>query len=245
MRILRAFRGLFVMFLRVRFINIKGLFAHKRVAIVGAASSVFDEPRGKYIDGFDVVIRLNKAPYMLSPEKEAWLGSKTDLLFHSFYENDFSGGGRLDFDLYDRLGIQYVINPKYTFDAIRSVFNFYKKYFSRRSVYLPKRKVYKELGEKCKPYVPTMGLCALYYVLTSQCKECYITGFTFFRTSYADGYRDAMKTAEQSRAHIQSAGLHDPELEFTVFKDLYKSAKDRIEIFTDRQLAEILKQEGL
>ena len=44
-------------------------YRNKRVAIVGAADSAFEEKNGKYIDEHDVVVRVNKAPHSWSPGK--------------------------------------------------------------------------------------------------------------------------------------------------------------------------------
>src|SRR5688500_15049886 len=74
------------------------LLKNKRIAIVGPASSDYNTQRGSFIDSFDYVIRINKAPFLVRDGKFRHdIGSKTDILFHSFFENDFSGGGPLNF----------------------------------------------------------------------------------------------------------------------------------------------------
>jgi hypothetical protein len=194
------------------------LLKGKRVAIVGAASSAFNTSKGDYIDGFDVVIRINKASVLLKDGK--WkkdIGAKTDILFHSFFENEESGGGPLNFELFDSLGIQYVINPVAAYEGYRVTFNFYKKYLSKRITYSLTKDWYKTVQGKLGRFRPTIGSCALYASLECEFSELYMTGFTFFKTPFGEGYRNRIKEAHQVQKYIKDAGLHDPDLEFQLF----------------------------
>lgn len=217
-----AVAGVFLMLKNVRTFS-NAIFDEKRVAIVGPADSAYRKQNGAFIDGFDYVIRFNKAHYLIrSGTKESKIGKKFDILCHNFFENTYSGGGELDFNLYDQLGIQYVLNPRATYDGYRGIFNYYKKYLSNRKVHCLPRSFYAPLQEQFGDKRPTTGLAALYMVLKSNFSECFITGFTFFRTPYGKGYRDDMIKLEDTIEHIQKEGLHDPELEFQIFKDLLK-----------------------
>jgi hypothetical protein len=44
-----------------------------------------------------------------------------------------------------------------------------------------------------------------------------MTGFTFFKTPFGEGYRNRIKEAHQVQKYIKYAGLHDPDLEFQLF----------------------------
>ena len=121
-------------------IDLQGLFKGKRIAIIGAASSAYKKELGDYINEFDIVVRVNKAPHVLKEGKHNdKIGVKTDVLFHSFFENEKFGGGKLDYELYDELGISFVINPIPNSFGKRNTFNFYKKYLSiwYRGLFLP------------------------------------------------------------------------------------------------------------
>lgn len=233
--------GLLLFFMFRRTINIEKLLLDKRVAIIGAADSAFHTGKGEYIDGFDVVIRVNKAPLLL--EHGEWkkdIGTKTDILFHSFYENEKSGGGQLNITLYDSLNIRYLVNPIAEFSGYRVIFNFYKKYLLTRTVFSLPRKLFKKIKSDLGTYKPTIGFCALYAALHTNFSELYITGFTFFRTAFAEGYRNEMREPGQVREFIKSAGLHDPDLELAVFSALlYKYRSKRI--ILDSRLATIVK----
>jgi hypothetical protein len=213
----------------------------KRIVIVGAASSALNTGKGKYIDDFDVVVRVNKAPVLLQSAKfENDIGKRTDILFHSFYENEFSGGGPLDFELYDRLGISFVINPMPGYWGHRFSFNYYKKYLTPRVVFRLPATVYSFVEGKFTPFRPTTGFFALLTLLQSEFSELYITGFTFFRTPYADGYRDALKDVAVNQKYIAESKQHDPDIEYREFRNLLQLNKHK-NIVMDETLASIVK----
>jgi hypothetical protein len=221
-----------------------GYFKGKRLAIIGAAGSALNTGNGEYIDQFDCVIRINKATLLLKDGMGlADTGKKTDVLFHSFFENLYSGGGPLDMELFDRLGIKYVVNPVSTYFGYRVIFNFYKKYLSRRVVYRMPSASYRSIDKKFAPFRATTGFLALKAALEADFKELFITGFTFFKTAYADGYRDEMKQADQARKYIADSNIHNPDLEYQEFKLLYlKNCHKNIVI--DAGLSAILKSDG-
>jgi hypothetical protein len=215
--------GLILFFRYRRTLDIQNALAGKRVAIVGAANSAFNTGLGAHIDNFDVVIRINKAPLLLKEGK--WMndiGSKTDILFHSFFENEKSGGGSLDMEMFDALGIRQVLNPVAEYSGYRVTFNFYKKYLLRRTTYALPESAYSRIQHKLGTFRPTIGFCALHSVMETQFSELYITGFTFFRTAFGEGYRNDMKEAHQVQKYIKDAGMHDPDLEYDIFVEMLK-----------------------
>jgi hypothetical protein len=210
--------GLFLFFLHSKKIDINALLKGKRVAIIGAANSAYNTGKGEWIDKFDVVIRINKAPYVLISEQ--WkqdIGTKTDMLFHSFFENEISGGGSIDLHLYDKLGIKYIINPVTAYAGYRVTFNFYKKYLVNRKTYRLPVNSYTKIQKPLAPFRPTIGYCALMSVLETEFSELYITGFTFFKTAFGEGYRNEIKEATEAQKYIKEAGLHHPDLEYSHF----------------------------
>lgn len=193
-------------------------YGSKRIAIVGAADSAFKEKNGTYIDNFDIVVRVNKAPHSWTPEKAEYIGSKFTHLYHNFYENNYSGGGPIDWEYYDTLGIEKLINPFCTRKGLTAHLNYYKRHHSSRKTYILAREPYREFAAKLENYVPTVGFSALMSVLEADFKELFITGFTFFQTPYAEGYRDHLLEKQVNEAHIKKQGLHNPDLEFEVFR---------------------------
>jgi hypothetical protein len=241
-KITRSITGLWLMTRHVKVFN-KSLLTGKRIAIVGPATSTKNTGSGQYIDEFDYVVRINKAPLLiLNGKGKEDIGTRTDILFHSFFENDFSGGGPLDFDLYDRLGIKYVINPIPTYFGHRVTFNFYKKYLLPRNVYTLPRQPYNDMARRLGKYRATTGLCALKYLMESEFSELFITGFTFFKTGYADGYRDQMKEVEKTQKYISQMKIHNPDLEFEEFKNILVRNQEK-KIIMDSTLQKILMNE--
>lgn len=245
MRWLHALRGLWF-YLRYYSVFDRGSLKGKRIAVVGPADSTNDRGLGPFIDSFDVVIRINKAPFQIRDGvRPRDIGTKTDILFHSFFENDFSGGGSLDFRLFDQLGIQQVINPIPTFFGKRTTFNFYKKYRLARRIYTLPRAWFDDLTARAfGPFRPTTGFCALMTALESPFATLFIAGFTFFKTPYADGYRDSLKDVETNRKYIQDSNQHSPELEYQQFIRLLRKHLSK-SILVDEALGQLLTREGV
>lgn len=239
MKIINSIHGLFIMQSAVKVFDPQEKFKNKKVAVIGPATSAFEKENGDYIDSFDYVIRINKAPYSWTEKKARFIGNKTDILFHSFYENENSGGGALDIDLYKKRGIRYLINPRTTFAAYRRTFNFFRKYRNKTTVYHLPRPFYEQMTAPFGNWRPTIGYSALFSCLMAECELLYISGFTFFKTPYADGYRDHLKEMDKNIAHIKSHGIHDVELEFELFKQDLEQSKCKKVIF-DTQLEQIL-----
>ena len=239
MRLIKAVKGLMLALLNMRVVDLRS-FQSKRIAIVGPASSAFNTGKGSYIDGFDLVVRINKSAMTVDSAKhENDIGRRTDVLFHCFVENLQSGGGPLDFDLYDRLGIRYVINPRNEWTGLRNSFNFYKKYLRQAKTYLLPRSLYVRIRQPLGGYRPTTGYSALCALMESEFTELYITGFTFFKTAYGVGYRDEMKESKQALSFIKGAGWHNPEYEFQEFKRLLQKNAHK-KVITDQELTNIL-----
>ncbi len=219
-------------------------FNGKRVAIVGPADSAFEEEKGSFIDQFDYVVRINKAPSTWKFENEKFTGARTDIWFHSFFENNESGGGPLTKDIFLERNISIVINPRTNFQAYRRSFTFYKKHSYFIPVFHLQNKFYNSLkNEFPSSLKPTIGLTALFTILQTKCKEVYITGFTFFKTPYAQGYRDHLVDMKANANHIKDQGQHDVNLEYKIFKHLLKiSPCMRIEM--DQKLKTILKEDA-
>ena len=237
-----ALKGAFLTLRYRRVLDIQELFAGKRVAIVGPAGSLYDVANGALIDDYDYVVRINKALVKWPQGKEAYTGSRTDILFHSLFENMDTGGGPLDFDLYATYGVRYVVNPRNTLPGWRLAFNFYKKYLSRLPLYVLPIALYQQCVRQFGPLRPTIGYTALYAALMSPCKEVFITGFTFFRTPYAPDYREKLADMKANAAHIDAQGIHDPELELRLFIQSLREARAQ-RVVLDQQLRAIIEAE--
>ena len=211
----------------------------KRVAIIGAADSVFDEKNGDYIDSFDIVIRINKAALVWEKENKAYLGSKFTYLFHSFYENNYSGGGKIDFEKFKKLGIKKLVHPNSDIKGLRAHLNFYKRHLKLKKTYILSPGLYKKITKELSGFQPTVGFSAIYSALNADFKELYLTGFTFFKSPYLPGYRDDLRDKISNKRHIQKQGIHDPNIEFKVFKNLVQKSSNK-RIILDSRLRKLI-----
>ncbi|MFD2518543.1 glycosyltransferase family 29 protein [Salinimicrobium flavum] len=225
-KLINFFKGIPFFFQGIKVFHPKISFSGKRVAIVGPADSAYEMENGSYIDGFDYVIRINKAISTWKHENEKYIGTRTDLWFHSFFENEKSGGGKLNPEIIIERGVNTLVNPRSTFQAYRRTFNFYRKYKHTIPVYHLSDNVYRALKKEFPDNLrPTVGFTALYAALISECNELFITGFTFFKTPYAQGYRDHLVDLEENKKHFKKQGIHDAGLEFILFKKFLKESR--------------------
>ena len=240
-----AIIGLLILPIGIKIFNSKKILMSKRIAIIGSADSAFEIENKDYIDDFDYVIRINKAIHNWKKDSEKFIGTKTDILLHNMYENLESGGGPIDFKLFQNHKISYLLNPKYNYEGFRLTFNFYKKYLKLKPIFLLDRKTSIFcLNLFSKPLVPTMGFFGLYIGLVSECEELFITGFTFFKTPYAVGYRDHLVDMKANEQHIKSQGLHNPDLEYNLFCKLLLESKVK-KIYLDSKLFQILTSDNI
>ena len=207
----------------VKTFDSKRVFYNKRVAIVGPGSTAYDQLNGEYIDGFDYVIRFNRSPAVMKIEDRPYIGSKTDIVFNCLFDNAYPG-----FLFQEGLNIQYIIHPRNNIKGKRQRLNFFKKYKVRKNIYTLNRKAWLELDHCLGPFNPTMGFCGLYSVLTSNFKECFITGFSFYSTGYVKGYDDSFIPSDNYFSFLKSyISPHDPKLEKEIFFKLLASRSDK------------------
>ncbi len=214
----------------------------KNVAVIGAADTIYGQEWGDLIDDLDIVIRINKAPYVLSPETRKFIGSKTNILYHSFFENPESGGGIVDPDLFSRLGIEKLINPNNNKPGIKAHLNFYKRKQQPISTYLLQKDVANIIASQFEESLPTIGFYGLASTLLSETNSLYITGFSFFKTPYLKGYRDNLNSEQKNKDHLIQQGLHDPGKEFQVFKDFIEKSPSK-KIILDAYITKLLAGE--
>lgn len=219
------------------------IFQGKRIAIVGPADSAFGTQKGKFIDDFDWVVRVNRSPYLVdSGLHREDIGTRTDVLFHSFYENDESGGGVLDLKMYSKQGLKYLINPRNNRLGFNNTLVFYRKYLKNFPVFTLPKDLHKQIIGGFEVSRPTIGYMALMTLLYTDFQELYITGFTFYRTDFGPGYRDHIRGKEEAKKFIQKMGIHEIELEYkTIAEEIAKSTK---KIHLDPVLQRILIQDN-
>lgn len=233
MKLIKTLKGVKMMAGGAKLFRPREHFKNKRIAVIGAADSAFEKQNGDLIDSYDFIIRLNKAPHSLSPEKYKFIGSRTDVLYHSFFELTEGGGGVIDWELFQKNGIKYVVNPNHDLKGLIAHLNYYKRHFHKNKTYLLPLSFYKQITKNFGEWIPTVGYSALFTALNSECKEVFITGFTFFKTPYADDYRDDLKDVNKNNQFMKKQGFHNPDLEMEQFIDQLEKNSDTKVIMDD------------
>lgn len=214
------------------------IYKDKRIIVVGPASSSMNYMLGSEIDKFDCIIRINKSTLNLHG-KEKNLGSRTDVLYHCCDENRVTGGGPLDKNILSKQLNKFII---YTYAEEKLEYNFYRMINKNQTLdfFKVSQKYYHNLKSTYKAHIPSTGLQALNHILSSEFKELHITGFTFFKTSYSDGYVDSHKSATAAYNLAKQSGNHDPDDELRIFAELYNKHPNMKAIFLDASLNNLI-----
>lgn len=203
-------------------------FKDKRVAIVGGSDSVLKEKLGSYIDDFDVVIRINKGVGVIDLQSE-YTGSRTDFLFHTFFDDGTKGGSPITLDLWNRHKVGRLIFMSNFFCSsfgFTTIHNFVKMTARQVRFSQVPEPYFIENKKIVHPYTPTTGFVAINTVFQCRPKELYLTGLTFFKTPHNDAYRDGNLKFYTSLFDLTS--VHNPDLEYNHVKQLYTNFQDII-----------------
>jgi len=220
------------------------IFENKQIIIIGPAPSSLDYGDNKIIDNFDYIVRINTSYELINIHKDL-LGTRTDILFHNMIEKKDGGGGYLDFKKLNKQSIKYIVYP---YNSKRRMINYYKTSvkYDLKNIFRLAPKYFNELNEAMDAEIPTTGLQALNYILKQNFDSLHITGFTFFKTGYAKGYRDKYQSAENAISLSKRSNNHDPDEELEKFIDIYNKAKSEGKnIYLDDELSKIIKNQSI
>ncbi|HLS30813.1 MAG TPA: glycosyltransferase family 29 protein [Flavobacteriaceae bacterium] len=218
----------------------EGWFKNKRVALIGGADSVLQKKQGKYIDDFDVIVRINKGVELIDKQQE-YVGTKTDVLFHSFLDNPREkGSSPITVDLWKKHNVRHIVysrNYKVAKQGIYDIILFGKKSGGKTKFSNLPPELHNNNMEALAPQWPTTGFIALNTIFNCQPSQLYITGITFFRTAHNSLYRP--ENVEEFKKHFNNgAESHNPEKEYAYFKNLYLKNKNTIQL--DQVLEKII-----
>jgi len=214
---------------------LKDIFCGKKIAIVGPADTAYMYNNGSLIDSCDLVVRFNKSYTLVDPgdpDKTSKIGSKTDIIFHYFNINK-NNEAILDTEKLSRQGLKQIITIMRDKRArsrrgrgIRVFMGKYGFYLRDKLCMLPEKIYscyYNQLGSK-----PTIGHIGITAIIESIPASVFITGFSFFTTPYAGGYRDNTTREAQLKRFQQSDTGHDPAGELRYFADLVKNSEVKV-----------------
>jgi hypothetical protein len=229
-------------YLQINDENYKKFLQNKKVAIIGPAESVFFSKKGKYIDSFDIVVRINRGIEMINGN-ESFIGSYTNILYNSLDFDPNSGGILKGVD--DE--IKFICCPypieKGTFrGAPKSIFDKFNIRFINTDVYNQiKLNTNSSLNS---------GFGAIIDILQYDIQQLYITGIDFYRSLYSSKYPsqtgkmdtsggfDMVEKVLEFIENPNNPRYHNPDRQYIEFKKIVNS-DNRIEL--DPFLTKIIK----
>ena len=153
----------------------------KNIIIVGPADYV---NHGKFIDSFDVVVRINRGHNMINDPNK--YGKRTDILYHCVSQNNEDGG-----KIPEDNNIKFI---KFTFPNNKNKYGGGEKYHynnikMKDNMLIVDHKKYLRFENKIQT-MPNAGTTAIWDLLNYDIKTLYIIGFTLFQTDYSKSYRE-------------------------------------------------------
>ena len=229
--------------------NLKKLINKKRVALVGPAEYVMKElgeEHGKFIDSFDVVIKLNN---MINHQSELnkYYGSRCDILISSFYLSKLDGHkNKHHFEIEENYKskqnmVLFENMPRFLFREVYKSFkepieDNYSYYCIEEEFHNKSLKTLSSLSditlEKNKAY--TTGLLAISNILNMKPKKLYISGITSYLDTKHNGYYEWYSTQNKTGITNYFDGKdypsgktsgHNFNVEKIIFKNIIKSNK--------------------
>lgn len=161
-------------------------FCHgKRVLIVGNSLSLFNEPRGDFIDSFDVVVRLGKGyPW---PEFKDYLGARTDVwVLSNLRANHYKEFAGTPYQVLNISQMSIYDNTKKTTSITKEFyeddFQIYKDYFLMGNIRKTRALIKMAYGRVDIQERASQGALTLSYFtnVIKSYKELHVYGFDFF-----------------------------------------------------------------
>ena len=186
--------------------DLANLLKNKRAILVCPSPHLKNKKMGKFIDSFDLVIRVNQN-FAMPEERWEDYGSRTDILFNCLNE--------LKIDALKQ-NMEYVKSLKYIVCPMLSMWDVgrVEKFLNTTGVpwhnvcdgYL--FKIFKEVGTTCNS-----GLTTIITLLSYQLSELHVTGMTFFNMNtfgniYYDEYQK--EAVKYKNFRLTTDGLAEP-----------------------------------
>jgi hypothetical protein len=214
---------------------------NKKVAIVGPAESIFFNESGKYIDTFDIIIRINRGFEMITGN-ESYVGSRTDVLYNAL---DFRPGCGGTFESIAGIanGVKFICCP-YTPRPWHNIQRI-ETLATLKPIRFMNADVYNKLQLTCGT-ASNSGTASIVDILQYNIQQLYITGIDFYRSLYSSKYPPQVGLMDQSAKAIEDElGFkrsgekgHNPDHQYLYFKKLVNLDK-RIKL--DPFLTKIIK----
>jgi len=240
--------------------NYEDIFRGKKVAIIGPSPSIYNEENGDYIEEkYDLIVRINKQ-WRHDQDLDKYIGKRTDILYNCMDPSE-ECGGIMDITYVKEQNLNLIIDPimfgykmsntrDRIFRGMQRV-NFYVIFHLNNHGRIPFGMINTEkymIWDKSANTRINTGLLAILDVLSSDAKEVYIKGFTFFKDGYINNYRNTIggkKTNEENSSKIvlsymNKFKIHDQEKQWKFFKKFIQDEHIQRKIKMDESLTQIM-----
>lgn len=219
----------------------KEFLKNKKVAIIGPAESAFFNESGKYIDTFDIVVRVNRGIEMVKGN-ESFIGNRTDVLYNSLDYGINSGGNLEGVDN----TIKFICCPYSIEEGTFRRGAIPSSVFDKFNIRFIDTKVYNKLKSGTNSGINS-GFGAIVDILQHDIQQLYITGIDFYRSLYSSKYPSQTNNMAVSFDAIEkelefkkypNRRVHHPDRQYIEFKKII-SSDERIKL--DPFLTKIIK----
>lgn len=208
------------------------LLKGKRVALVGPSRSVVGSGQGQEIEGYDLVVRIN-FQWPIPPSLIADVGKRMDILYHCC-------NGDVPITRHFRRGFEQTrfVCWQFGIDSHKLQDHCVKLGVPELEV----SAVFEQLLTRMNAF-PTTGTVALFDLLSHDIERLYVTGMTFFRDPYHDGYLTGGNDSgdEYRRGLTEMVGIHDVPAQFDLVRSI-QATDPRLSV--DPRLGELLAAHG-
>lgn len=211
----------------------KNYIENKKVILIGPASYLVGKKLGKYIDSFDVIVRINNA-FPVDEELQVDYGCRADVIYHNLRKT--MSPSRKEIEKWKELGVQWIMGKGAGTDNRHKIFQPKTKGLMPL---IPVKKTQDKVRKNIKK-APNMGLIAIEHLLEMPIKSLYVLGFDFYETGYYPGYNNMKKKDALKAKNV--TGAHDNT---TQIKYLSKLVESEPRLIIDENLEKILNQEKI
>ncbi len=190
--------------------NFNDYLKGKSVVIVGPSPYLEGKNKGKFIDSFDVVIRMNKGWKIPSTQIKDY-GSKTNIRWHCMMEHP-NNGGAFEIDNMVDHGVEWLVsqfprnldyfhndNIKFENQNKDEKINFHC--FSDLIYFL---NIHRALETR-----PNVAPSAIFELINYDIDKLHLMGVTFFKDGWQKGYKESSYSSSTvTQGHSQEAQIH-------------------------------------
>ena len=221
----------------------------KKVVLVGPAEYLTKLNTGKYIDSFDVVVRINRGIEVIDKYFDS-IGSRTDILYNCLIKSP-DNGGDIKVKEYKKNKIKWIAttpNPYFNEDSKPNELHKMVSWFTvfklkwNFNFHIMDQKKYSLINKKVESRANT-GFASIFDLLNHDISKLYITGFSFYLDNFMSGYKSGCERDEEEFAkQCFVSKRHKQEPQWRYLKEIFQKDK-RIEV--DKILKKILTMDKL